>query len=871
MNKILVLLVSFSLLFTQFAPLAEAKGGARKSSAKQAQSKSSSHKKSSGSKRESPSKQAKSGNSSARVSASSTSRGRGTFSDDERSFIENMLNHSTDETLWGNANNVKRLLSLIKRNPDIRKQYKDSNLAKGANTAHKVCRRMLDQDQTGAFPAICKAHKQFTDYLYPGECSTNSWDFDDYQHEWVCQRPQKEKEGEKGGRNTPGKSDGDPAYNSQGYLSEKVEEKVDKTKRVPAMDEDLLALKNADLSYLYSSTVADVSPELKELVRALNQAARKGADMDSIMEEAVGKYLDLTYEGSNAFPPSYLSLIFKLYMDRVSSLQKGWNYVTCNTPASSSCKNKKTDKCNDIRSLAMEALLIQPRFRQQLSQGQWASISGIMKQNLSRFPKGSDEYYVELIRQGILKMGESYVQREMSKIVSKAAAEHKSTKEQVTLAFVGLLQISAKVVTAAEPLAADLAAQLAAEEAALQAAQMAVLESTETILSMDLIGPASATEMAGAGAEIAGAGAVTSVAIPIAITAVFVGGFIYALNDAYGYNKPKANAKRQMTDYVKRATSSAIQHRGINNPFGDELRPQPQMQQSQNPSGKTGNSVGQNPSAQTNPNSVPQPNPQGPRSKDDDPNQTCVHKDQNPLRGGLNDLTNRMDKATKSTFMQMARICGMKDRDIDNLLAMGRNRIEMPTDFFAKLYDAWEENPDLYLDGQPPMTCDEFLYQMAELEDVKDSFFNSQTNARLRMSIEYREINGKKAFYPVPELRITASDMNFSTILARFGENSVSVFISKLKNFMNRRGKVDFGPKLRLGGHEGQIYYENGNPKESRTLENLKDLGPNDYLHFHYEEIKSYQSTALDYKNRRIVMNYVCNHTILYPGSWLTK
>ena len=325
-------------------------------------------------------------------------------------------------------------------------------------------------------------------------------------------------------------------------ISSAVQKVIQSHKSVTPKNEDYFLLENADFSYLPFSETDDIPAELKELIRALNQATENGVELDGIMEEAIRAYLNPQYKGAGIFPPSYLSLLLKLYMDKVNSFQKAWNYVELNTPASSKCQGKE---CDDISRFAMEALLIQPRFRDQLSQDQWTSVDGIMNYKLSEFKKGSDEYITELVRMMILKEGKEKVQNELETIVEQALAEGKSKEDATLLSIAALLATSPQIVTG-EALSLQVSAQYLKRQALVKTVQI-ILESAEG-LATDAMGALAVTVE----------GATLSASIPISVVGLFTVGVGYALYDAYGFKSP--DAKRHMINYVNREISNHSSH-----------------------------------------------------------------------------------------------------------------------------------------------------------------------------------------------------------------------------------------------------------------------------------------------------------------------
>ena len=862
MNKILSLILSFSLIFTQFAPLAQAKG----SSARQGKN-----------------AKAKAYTSNTPAKGSSAHRGKNKDKELERAgFVacskksaqisrevyQAMLTDSKS-AYWRKCDNVIGFRSYWAKQHKIKDSPEVTTVLNATSYVVQDMKEVLGSEETKNFKSFVDLLSDINQEVRPFVTGTHTVMTCKKTAEGVvlCNvgssvgKADSHGDSQHGSTSTSqtGKNKKTGASGNGLVNEQAVEDQIKKQQKVAAIDGDKLLLKNADLSYVASSTVPDIPAELKELISALNKAAQQGANMEHIMEEAIRKYLNPTYSGENAFPPSYLSLIFKLYMDNVDSLPKAWNYVTYNTPASAACKGKINDKCVDIRTFAIEGLLIQPRFRDLLTQDQWAFVQSAFEQSLARYQKkDSDQYYVELIRQGILKEGQKKVQHDLTVIVSQKLSQGKSKGEVIeeTMGVLALRYLETPGPKLPGP------------------GSFGVITRYGTFQTIEeAVAAAEAAESTAVGTEaVAGTGAgVASVAIPIAVIALFVGGFIYALNDAYGYNKP-ANAKRQMIDYVKRVTSQAKWEQQADKPMhniedapleqpGDYIAP---INETGNPQSNGNHNQGLNQGQ----NVSPQPRPKKKYPQEDDVNKTCLFKKTPPIRGGLNELASRMSKQAEGKFRDLAEQCGMEKQQIHNLFATKRNKVQFAIDFFTQWFLKFEEKNQMEEDPlSEDAECEKFFDQMSELEEIKDSFYDSQTKKNLHMKIDYRTINGKTEFYAAPEISLTVRDLdNFGEVALRFGITQSQNLIYKLKQFMRGTLRDGLGESLRANSHERQIIYEKGDPTQPRNMKDLRDLGPDDYLHFHYEEIKMYDGVYTEGKKP-----YICNHTIIYPGEWLKK
>ncbi|MBO4675531.1 MAG: hypothetical protein J5601_05570 [Elusimicrobiaceae bacterium] len=541
-------------------------------------------------------------------------------------------------------------------------------------------------------------------------------------------------------------------------------------------NEDYFLLENADFSYLPSIGTDDIPAELKELIRALNQATDNGIELDKIMEEAIRAYLDPQYKGAGIFPPSYLSLLFKLYMDKVTSFQKAWSYVEVNTPASSKCQGTK---CDDISRFAMEALLMQPRFREQLSQEQWTFIDGIINKNLSKFEKGSKEYITEMVKNRILKEGKEKVQQELESIITQAIAEGKSKEEATGLAMAVLLATSSEAITGevlSSQLSAQLLAQWAEEEALLRELQVAIIESPEEFPALfeAIENLASTGEEAAAGAA---GGTAASVIIPVAVIGLFTIGVGYALYDAYGFKSP--DAKRHMINYVNSEISNQV-------PL---TKTAPQSNTSS--SGKT--------MTPTAPSTQNPGNPNNSRNNRRRNHDTCAYRyKKSPNSWTLGEAEGKLENTKdQDKFRNIMEDCGFN-------YTMKIGDLPLSNDYKEKK----EENE-----------CDSFVLDLQEIDYVKDSFISLRRQRPLYTRIQFKGTS----LLPAPELPIKAMDqIDLIEITAQWFKDNARTLLGNF--FRALRGADDLSNEefkgIRRGPHERK--FDNG------------------YLHFHYEELKHY-------------------------------
>lgn len=617
-----------------------------------------------------------------------------------------------------------------------------------------------------------------------------------------------------------------------------------------------LKLNNAYIPFADLEGKLEIPDDLQNFIRELNKSS--GKDLEAIMEYAVRLYLDEQYESSldlrnRQLPPAYLSLLFKLYMDKVLTLEEAWKYVTYDTPATAVCRNSTKRKCGDIRRFALDGLMIQPRFRDFLNQQQWNVVENMIVDKLNRYKRGSAEYWIEIIKSGIMKEGPSNMQQKMYFIVKNAAARGASKEDLVTQAFVGLAAISEKAVagkvmsTPAELLADTEFRQIQIE--LIKACQESTAYAQE--LQSSAVG---AEEASGAALSLEA----MSVAIPLTIIAAFTYGTIYALNDAYGFNH---DAKEVLQYYIRHAVQKTYRL----DPDGYFI---PQMKISGEPGTGSSTGTGQKVTTTQDPETEasPGPAPQGPQKSNEEEGETCRYE----YRASNQTLDNfkiRISGA-EAQFYDLAEKCGLKIDPANPVFTPG---------YFTHAYEMWdikwlaEEFAIEKSNEFGEAVCLEFLDEMAELEEVKDSFFSTSSKGNgkakpLFMKIEYKP---KVGFVPAPEIPVSVGEIkSLGSLIAKWTAMQVQGFLSNLTRVMfnSTTGLGQILPKdFRVGPHERNTVFENCNPAEPRIIRDGV-IPKGSCFHFHFEEWKKYPS-RFEKNGKAVEKDYLCNHTVYYsPG-----
>lgn len=317
MNRLLSLLVSFSLLFTQFAPLSYAHG----------------------------------------------------LNGAEKAFVKRMLDNSTNKSLWGKADNLKKLLSLAQKDSDLKKQR--NTFRTGLNTAYDVCSEKQAAEHKGKWPELCKAHYELVRYLYRGEKIPVGYrNFNQDTHNWEVYTNADKKGSRYGNASSSNRRSGSNKIGKDSGDNDKAKdnnEKKDKKKKIrdnpknPSVPEIPFMKERADVFGMFQRPDSDGLADETELLEKLNYLVKNNVDLSDLVENMVKIFTNQKYQ-NDAATPLGLEKLFAVFMaysyqqrnNGKAGFYKLWHYVVFN------CKDKAL--CSFVHKEALAAVQARPQF-----------------------------------------------------------------------------------------------------------------------------------------------------------------------------------------------------------------------------------------------------------------------------------------------------------------------------------------------------------------------------------------------------------------------------------------------------------------------------------------------------------------------------
>ncbi len=797
MHKFLSLVVSVSLLLSSMAPAYAAGSSSSKKSGKSASSSSKSK----------TSKSGKSAGSSSKPKTLATQE----MDKEDASFVERMFSNCEDTSLWGNAQNVNRLSDLLNADPKLKAGLiKDfpKNVRNCLLTVQDECKKKLQEERTGKYPALCTAQVNVTRILKPGVAST-IYAFNSQTHRW-----EKTTSGKKGKSNpteqvqAPITSDG-LASRGTGPSTERIQETLDGKKPVYLSSDNTLGkvaaleLRNAEIP-ITASTGEPVSKDVSRFITLLNRANRAKADLESVMAEAMKAFLSDQYSSyhDKDFPPSYLSLLFKVYMDRISNFGHAWHYVTYGMPREGEipatreekelCEKNRT-KCVLARYYAVQALLLQPRFRGNLTTGQREMINNIIQE---RAVVGQNNFllFAEILGINITIEGKRATDK-IKNLFSQEVSKGKSEEEAYTSVIknVALEAFSPVVVVGAAK------GEMVKYEVASFASRVGPMAAN---LVKTALGTVSAE--------------VSVAAAPVTLTALFVGGFIFALDDAYAASYPSASA--EISGLIVEETYKALQAMRMD---AAQEKVQDRVQEVVETRSCADVAKGR---------------------------ETCefrVGTTDHPV-WTLNDLGEKINYGDDASLAQKKNLmlC-LKDAGVCRNVPENRNYLTSSS-VFARNCDHVEKQLSTVAKMAP--MCASQLKELEEVGRVSRSFISSTT----RRGIPFvRAVYRGGHWIAQAEVDIQKGSDEWFKIAAQWVIDGFDVH-KIINNLMN---KIQF--RENLGGNMGWIRFE-GHEVDPEKSSDKKSL------HVHYEEFKQY-------KDGEHSSMYLCNHTFLFMPDDLKK
>lgn len=353
MKKLISLCVSISLLISFSAPL-QAKGhsskGKSSSSASSSKKRSSTPKQTTSSKNSCPANGIKD------------------------STVQSMLKNPNGAD-WKDYNKMEKMSDFVEKHPEYKTTCR-SQLIKGVNTATRFCstyvQTAVEKDPTKIkFCGKDSPWSKLYDIMVAvGVQSglTSVYNFNPNTQQYEMQTGNgSSQDGVDKNKNVGRNSNQGSEKSGQGgnggdntNIEQKVEEKVDDAK--DDNKDNVLVLKfkhSVDTSFMVFGGKGKLSKQEEEWIKLLNEASSLNADIKNVLTTAVDMYVNPSkYSSASKGVPAYvMQFLFMKYADLAESVEDLMPYVNYK------CNGGKPDRCQQIRSFASEAVLMQLRFR----------------------------------------------------------------------------------------------------------------------------------------------------------------------------------------------------------------------------------------------------------------------------------------------------------------------------------------------------------------------------------------------------------------------------------------------------------------------------------------------------------------------------
>ncbi len=736
---------------------------------------------------------------------------------------------------WKNADQVYDLEKWLKKNPACQRKYRDA-VDVGSEIAREECTASLDAatKELGDTPKICAAATAVMKAVgIQVVIMYRKWDGHQYVYvqgngNGKDETPSQNKRKGNGGDNT--------------NIEQKVEEKVDDAE--DDNKDNVLVLKfkhSVDTSFMVFGGKGKLSKQEEDWIKLLNEASSLNAKIKGVLKTAVDMYVnpDKYSSASKGVPAYVMQFLFMKYADLAESVEDLMPYVNYK------CNGGKPDRCQQIRSFASEAVLMQLRFRDNFDEDGRGSLvdkylipeceklkdeatgKSVFRGDTDNASAALDEAQKKCVqakmRAYILVKGKKTVQRELETEFEAKLRNVKFQNTQANQAFsplfvyllAGYLSMSGTVSTATT--AAVTKASITAYTTEMATTAYSAVGGTSGILELAApiveqssynIISASSIQTVGEVASAVGTGTMATIAATATIALTSSGLMVYGLYDAYSASYSNA------VGTLKASLRSAIRSAAKINP--GPLNPGPIQN---NPRINPGDQRPLPPKDDSRPKDPKKDSPDDedknkPRCQDEvKGRETCEFhfavasewelKDIGGWQGeyngistpgGINggDAPSKQRRADLLTCLIQAGVCkGFPETN---------KKLRSP-ELFWRQCDGNENKPLKTIASMAP-ACARDLMELAEVGRVSKSFRSSRTH---RVIDNVRAVYRHGKWIPEPEIVINnlIDDITFDSM-------------------------VGYGGIARYGEHE-----QKGD-------------------HFHYEEMKLYEGKK----------DYVCNHTL---------